>query len=191
MNRKGLLFLALSVIIAISVTWLNSLWLTYQDFFTASGEKQIDYYLSDFSLLNTTSDGEMKYFIQGQHLVHRNTTGGSEIISPLIEAADSDGANLYISANKAEQLNKDGAIELAGAVEIEKTATIDNTTIPEFSLKTKDLIFNPNTRDLRSDATITLTTADGMITGKGLRSNLKQQDLKILSDVHAEFNPNP
>ena len=202
MNYKGLLLVIFSIIIALSVTWLNNFWLSYQEFVSAKNERQIDYYLSDFSLLNTSADGTMKYYLKGQHLVHKNSTGGSEIFRPIIQAADSDGQYLLIHAEKAQQKKTEGIIELAGAVRIEKTNNqnnltannlssnqIDNTS--DFSLKTKNLSFDPIKREIFTDAMITLTTKDALLTGTGLQSKLDQQELRILSNVHAKFDPNP
>ncbi len=203
MNVKGLLLLVISIIIALAVTWLNNVWLSYQEFVSAGNERQIDYYLSDFSLLNTTANGDMKYSIQGQHLVHKNSTGGSEIFQPIIQAADQDGQTLFIRAEKAQQEESQGVIELAGAVLIQKTTrqnkttdnsiqldSLDNNTT-DFSLKTINLSFDPIKREIFTDAPITLTTKDGLLTGTGLRSQLDQQELRILSNVHAKFDPNP
>jgi len=202
-NVKGLLLLVISIIIALAVTWLNNVWLSYQEFVSAGNERQIDYYLSDFSLLNTTANGDMKYSIQGQHLVHKNSTGGSEIFQPIIQAADQDGQTLFIRAEKAQQEESQGVIELAGAVLIQKTTrqnkttdnsiqldSLDNNTT-DFSLKTINLSFDPIKREIFTDAPITLTTKDGLLTGTGLRSQLDQQELRILSNVHAKFDPNP
>ena len=202
MNYKGLLLLVFSIIIALAVTWLNNFWLSYQEFVSAGNERQIDYYLSDFSLLNTAASGDMKYYMQGQHLVHKNSTGGSEIFQPIIQAADHDGQALFIRAEKAQQKESQGVIELVGAVLIQKTTNqkstansfqLDNlgTKDADFDLKTSNLSFDPIKREIFTDAPITLTTKDGLLTGTGLRSQLDQQELRILSNVHAKFDPNP
>ncbi len=203
MNYKGLLLVIFSIAIALSVTWLNNFWLSYQEFVSAKNERQIDYYLSDFSLLNTSSDGVMKYYLQGQHLVHKNSTGGSEIFHPVIQAADSDGQYLLIHAEKALQKKTEGIIELAGSVLIQKsnnqTISIPKNTpldhskddVSDFSLETEHLSFDPIKREIFTDAMITLTTKDGLLTGTGLQSKLDQQELRILSNVHAKFDPNP
>jgi LPS export ABC transporter protein LptC len=203
MNYKGLLLLIASIITALAVTWLNSFWLSYQEFVSIQNERQIDYYLSDFSLLNTSADGELKYYLQGRHLVHKNSTGGSEIFQPTIQATDSDGQTLLIHAEKAQQKNTQGVIELVGSVLIKKTNNKNKSTSKQlqseqsnkfssgFTLKTKHLSFDPIKREIFTDAMIILTTKDGSLTGTGLHSQLDQQELRILSNVHAKFDPNP
>ncbi len=203
MNYKGLLLVIFSIIIGLSITWLNHFWLSYQEFVTANNERQIDYYLSDFSLLNTSANGEMKYYMRGQHLVHKNSTGGSEIFHPIIQAADSDGQYVLIHAEKAQQKKTQGVIELAGKVLIETTNNQNKLTanhLPlvkneksasDFSLKTSNLSFDPIKREIFTDAMIALITKDVLLTGTGLQSKLDQQELRILSNVHAKFDPNP
>lgn len=196
MNRKGLFFLILSITIAVSTIWLNSFWLSYKGLISENNEKQIDYYLSDFSLLQTSSTGKMKYYLQGQHLTHKNSTGGSEIFHPTIQTYDSDGTRLFIQAKKAFQEKSQGNIELSGAVLIKKSKTskidseLDKSEL-SFKLETENLVFNPIKRELSSDDSITLTTKEGLLTGTGLYSKLDQQELRILSNVHAKFDPNP
>ena len=203
MNYKGLLLLITSIMTALAVTWLNNFWLSYQTFISIKNERQIDYYLSDFSLLNTSAEGELKYYLQGRHLVHKNSTGGSEIFQPTIQATDSDGQTLLIQAEKAQQKKTQGVIELAGSVLIKKIHNKNKSTSKhlqseqlshhssDFILETKNLSFDPIKREIFTDAMITLTTKDGSLTGTGLHSQLDQQELRILSNVHAKFDPNP
>ena len=194
MNRKGLFLLIFSVSIAITITWLNSFWLSYKDFVSDTNEKQFDYHLSDFSLLQTSNTGEMKYYLEGQHLTHKNTTGGSEIFNPLIQINDSDDKLLFIQAKKAFQKKSQGDIELSGSVLIKKLEINDQKTQtpqPNFKLETEKLVFNPIKKELSSDTDITLTSKDGLLTGTGLYGKLDQQELRILSNVHAKFDPNP
>ena len=196
MNRKGLLFLIFSIIIAVSTIWLNSFWLSYKGLVSENNEKQIDYYLSDFSLLQTSNTGEMKYYLQGQHLTHKNATGGSEIFYPTIQTRDSDGTHLFIQAKRAFQKKSQDNIELSGAVLIKKSnaskisSELDKSKL-SFKLETENLVFNPVKRELSTNANIVLTTKDGLLTGTGLQSKLDQQELRILSNVHAKFDPNP
>ncbi|HIO93406.1 MAG TPA: LPS export ABC transporter periplasmic protein LptC [Leucothrix mucor] len=197
MNRKGLLLLIISIAIAISSIWVNNFWISYKELASEDNEKQIDYYLSDFSLLQTASTGEIKYYMQGQHLTHKNATGGSKIFQPIIQILDSDGKILFIEAKKASQEKSQGNIELSGSVLIKKTEThssnpkFDKLVDADFTLKTNELSFDPVKRELFTDTSITLITKDGLLTGTGLHSKLDQQELRILSNVHAKFDPSP
>ena len=194
MNYKSLFFLIFSIAMATVMTWINSSWLSYQGLVTKNNEKQVDYYLSDFTLLKTSATGEMRYFLKGQHLVHKNATGGSKIFQPIIQAQDSDGKNIFIQANRATQKKSLGQIELSGKVLLKKTDTPTTAkTDPSdtgFTLKTNQLSFNPLERILFTNAPLTLTTKNTLLTGSGLYSKLDEQEIEI-KNVHTTFNPTP
>lgn len=186
MNKGGLLLLILSAIILIGTTWLNKSWLTIKDFTFSKNEKKIDYYLSDFTLLKTDGNGQMRYRIKGQHLIHQQSTGGSEIFSPLLQTRDSDKTIITLQSDKARQLHKNGEIQLLGKVTVVKESKIK---AENFQLETRDLNYNPQTKTLSSKANVSLQSDSGNIEGIGFQSKLDEQELRILSNVQIEFKP--
>ncbi len=186
MNRGGALFFLTAIIIAGLLTWLNNRWLTLKDFQFSQTEKKIDYYLSDFTLLNTYPNGEMRYRVQGQHLIHQQQSGGSEIFKPLLQARDIDGTLLSITSEKAQQLKKGGNILLSGDVKVVKKS---DSIKESFSLETKDLNYNPENKTLSSDKPVNLQSYSGMIKGNGFYTKLDEQELRIRSNVHIEYQP--
>ncbi len=185
MNRGGLFLLVLSVIIAIGITWLNSSWLTYKDFTITKKVKEIDYYLTDFTLLNTQADGQMRYFITAQHLIHQQTTGTSEIFKPLLQARDTDGTMITLKSDKAEQ-DIEGLIRLRGDVSVVKT---EGKREQNFELLTRDLVYNPKQKTLSSKSKLQFTSSQGRLEGVGFSTSLEEQALRIDSHVHAQFTP--
>ena len=185
MNRGGLLLLVLSMVIAIVITGLNSTWLTYKGFQFSQKIKEIDYYLSDFTLLNTQADGQMRYFVTAEHLVHQQSTDSSEIFKPLLQASDIDGSIITLKSDKAQQ-NKQGIITLAGDVNVIKNG-------PEikgnFELISHGLIYNPKLKALSSTSKVIFTSHQGQLQGIGFSSKLDEQELRIHSNVRAEFDP--
>lgn len=185
MNRSGLFLLVFSIATLIIVTWLNSTWLNYKDFQFTQKDKKIDYYLSDFTLLNTQADGQMRYFVTAQHLIHQQSTGSSEIFKPLLQARDSDGTLITLKSNKAEQING-GEIHLLGDVSVIKKSSKDEEN---FELTTRDLVYNPIEKALSSKSKVQLKTYQGQLNGTGFSSKLDEQELRIHSNVQIQFNP--
>jgi len=185
MNRDGLFLLLVSIAILIIVTWLNSTWLSYSGFQLTQKDKKIDYYLSDFTLLNTQANGEMRYFITAKNLIHQQSTASSEIYQPLLQARDSDGTFLTLKSNKAEQIDG-GDIRLLGEVSIIKKTTSENEF---FELTTRDLVYNPMEKTLSSKAEVQLKTPQGKLKGIGFSSKLDEQELRIHSNVQIQFDP--
>lgn len=54
---------------------------------------QIDYYLSDFSIMATETSGKVSYELSGRHLSHWQGKKQSQIIAPVIQT--SEGFNLH------------------------------------------------------------------------------------------------
>ena len=186
MNRNGFFFLVFAIVVAVGFTWLNSTWLTYKSFVFDQQDKQIDYYLSDFSIFNTYPDGSMKYLIKGQHLVHQQSTSASKIIKPMIEARDVDNTMILITANQAQQNKKNGPILLEGKVNVTKNS---ENEVENFKLQTTDLSYNPNNREISTDKELIFSSTTGELKGIGFSTKLDEQELRILKNVQAKFNP--
>lgn len=186
MNRSGIFFLIFAIIVAVAFTWLNSTWLSYQGFVFDRQEKQIDYYLSDFSILNTYSDGSMQYRISGQHLVHQESSGASKIIKPHIKARDLDESIIKITAIEATQSKKNGPILLEGQVDVVKDSNNKNEN---FKLLTSDLSYNPMSRELFTDKALSFSSPSGDFIGEGFTTKLDEQELRIHNNVQAKFIP--
>jgi len=186
-NKGGLTFLIIAIVLALAFTWLNSSWHTYKEILLPQNVKKIDYYLTDFTLLNTQSDGSMRYLLKGKNLTHQQTSGRSEIFNPQIKAADSDGSIISLQAGSATQVDKNGPITLLGDVKLDKKGSDDATS--NFQLTTSDLVYDPLKKELSSKTKVILNTNSGRIEGVGFNSKLNEQALRIHSNVHIEFKP--
>jgi LPS export ABC transporter protein LptC len=185
MNRGGIFLLVFSIATLIIATWLNSTWLNYKGFQPTQKDKRIDYYLSDFTLLNTQADGQMRYFVTAKHLIHQQSTGASQIFKPLLQARDSDGTIITLKSDKAEQ-DKNGTMQLLGAVSVVKKGKQEEEN---FELLTQNLVYTPNEKTLSSKAKVQLNTHQGQLSGVGFSSKLDEQELRIHSNVQIQFNP--
>jgi LPS export ABC transporter protein LptC len=186
MNRSGLFFLVFTSILALGFTWLNSTWLSYKDFNFSQKDKIVDYYLSNFTLLNTYPDGQMRYLVKGQHLIHQQSSGSSQIFNPVIQARDSDNGIISITAKHAQQNKKNGPILLNDTVDIVKKSNKPKT---DFKLLTSNLTYNPVKKELSSEDEITLTSDLGSIKGVGFNTNLNEEELRIYKNVQAVLIP--
>ena len=186
MNKGGLRFLIIAIVLALAFTWLNSSWNTYKEILLPQSVKKIDYYLTDFTLLNTQPDGSIRYLLKGKNLTHQQTTGRSEIFNPQIKASDSDDSIISLQAGSAIQADKNGAITLLGDVKLDKKGSEASNN---FQLHTSDLVYDPLKKELSSKTKVILSTDSGRIEGVGFNSKLNEQALRIHSNVHIEFKP--
>lgn len=186
MNRSGTFLLIFAVFIAVITTWVNTTWLSHKDFQFIKKDKKIDFYLSDFTLLNVQMDGEMRYLIKGQHLIHQVSNKATTLFSPLIKARNSNGDITLIRAKKAQQNKSNGPITLLGKVLVEKHGlqASEPTTF-----KTQNLVYNPIKKELTTDYRVTFASDFGNFQGVGLTTKLNEQEIRIHSNVQSEFIP--
>jgi len=128
MRSIGILAFIVSILFAGVVTWLNLSWKTIKQFTNETSQSRIDYYLSNFTLINTDQAGNISYQLSAEHLIHKQASGASEIYRPKIKKQSVNGDLLTINAEKA-------------------------------------------------------------MTGVGFETKLDEQELRILSNVQAEFQP--
>ncbi|CAA6813888.1 MAG: Unknown protein [uncultured Thiotrichaceae bacterium] len=183
---NGLIFLILACIIAIAGTWLNRLWQEQQQFTEKLDRSQIDYYLSDFSLISTDTNGQAQFILSGDHFIHRREKKESEIYNPAI-IIHSEGESLSIHAEEARHFaNED--MELMGSVSISKP---ESENLAGYELRTSNLKYSPSMDRLSTEQALSLNSTDNAeISGIGLIHDLKNEVIQIQDKVHAEYLPN-
>jgi len=184
MRNLGRLLFVLAIIAGSTVTWLNLSWKELGQLTNSPSESRIDYYLSDFTLMRTDSTGQINYHLTGHKLTHKQASGTSEIYWPHIQLNSQNGQHLTIDSEKARQESKDGNITLNGSIRVHKE---DSTESSGFTLTTQDLTYNPKKQLISTDAEIDLVSTVGTLHGTGFETSLDEQELRILSNVHAEF----
>lgn len=186
MNRNGTVLLVIAILFTIISIWVNSNWLSHKDFQFIKKDKKIDFYLSEFTLLNTQADGEMRYLITGKYLIHQVSNKATVLFTPLIKARSDNGEITSIKAKKAEQKIENGPISLLGDIFVEKNSLNSEGTT---QFKTKDLVYNPNKKMLTTDSKVTFISDFGRFQGTGLTSKLNEQEIRIHSNVQSTFLP--
>ncbi len=186
MRNIGIIAFVLSILFAATVTWLNLSWKTIKQFTNETSQSRIDYYLSDFKLIDTDKAGKITYQLSGDHLIHKQASGISEIYRPHIKNKASDGKLLTIDSEKAVQYGKSGNITLTGKVQFQQTET---SNAPGFRLLTQNLTYNPVEQKISSEAKSDFITEQGTLSGVGFETRLDDQELRILSNVQTEFKP--
>ncbi len=186
MNRNGLFLFVIAAFIAIVTIWFNYNWINYKDLRLIKKDKKIDYYLSDFTLLNINPDGTMRYRVEGKNLIHQQSTGATQIFTPLLQARSKSGDITTLVAQQASQEASNGPIMLIADVIIEKNSNNKNQTI---KLQSSDVTYNPTTKVIRSDKKVALISDNAYLQGVGFISQLDDQEIRILSNVQAKFEP--
>lgn len=183
---NGFIFLIIACVIAIAGTWLNKLWQEQQQFTEKLDRSQIDYYLSDFSLVSTDTDGQPLFMLSGDHFIHRRKEKESEIYQPAI-LINAEGESLSIHAEEARHFaNED--VELIGDVTISKP---ESERMMGYEARTSNLTYSPSLDKISTEQALSFTSTDNAkISGIGLVHDLKNDVIQIQDKVHAEYLPN-
>lgn len=183
---NGLILLIIACVIALAGTWLNKLWQEQQQFTVKLDRSQIDYYLSDFSLISTDTNGQPQFILSGDHFIHRREKKESEIYQPAI-VINSEGETLSIKAEEAlHSANQD--LELIGQVSISKP---ESENLAGYAMHTSNLKYSPSMDRISTEQPLSLTSTDkAEMSGTGLLYDLKNQAIQIQDKVHAEYLPN-
>ena len=185
MRYSGIFLLILTILVAASFTWLHNKWRAKEIFISELDTSKVDYYLSDFSLYATDAEGNNRFVIAGEHLVHQRKNKKSEIYKPTIRV-NTKSDTLTIIASKGEQ-NQAGDIKLTGKVIIHKPESAETVG---FELMTSDLNFSPTSQLVNTDAKVIMETTDGStISAIGMSENLNTHITRLKSNVHAEYTP--
>ena len=136
--------------------------------------------------MSTNAEGNVKYQVTGQHLTYNQASGASDIYKPYIEARSKEGELVTIKSQKATQDGKSGNMSLNGEIKVHKPLFKESA---EFTLTTQNLTYKPSTQTISSADDISLISAQGYLQGTGFETNLDEQELRILSNVQAEFKP--
>lgn len=182
---NGLILLIIACVIAIAGTWLNKLWQEQQQFTEKIDRSQIDYYLSDFSLVSTDTSGQPQFILSGDHFIHRREKKESEIYSPAV-VIHYENETLSIHAEEARHYaNED--VELIGKVSISKPVS---EKMAGYEINTSDLHYSPSLDRISTEQPLSLRSTDNAeIKGVGLLHDLKNEVLQIKDKVHAEYLP--
>jgi len=186
MKTFGRIFFILAIMFSASVTWLNLSWKNIEQLANSPSKSRIDYYLSDFTLVKTDAEGKVRYQVTGHNLTYNQQSNASEIYQPYIEARSKQGELVTIKSHKATQAGKSGNMSLTGEVKVHKPLFEDS---PEFTLTTQNMVYSPSNQTISSSDELDLVSNQGYLQGKGFTTNLDEQELRILSNVQAEFEP--
>lgn len=188
MNRNPWLLLAALSLAAIATQYLVWINRDRTDEHTYAGPPRSDYTLTGFTLDALDTDGRRTFQVSGPHLARRGDDGSIFVTTPDYELLDGAG-NPWKGKSDSAWVNKDGSVmKLLGHVEMhrqggDKQASLD--------LLTRDLTTWPKQRRMETAAEATITQPGSILRGVGLRGDLNEKTLELLSDVESTIEPKP
>ncbi|NCT67534.1 MAG: LPS export ABC transporter periplasmic protein LptC [Rhodanobacteraceae bacterium] len=185
-ERRTWLAIALLALLAIGTEWL--LWLVRErpNEETFAGPPRSDYALTDFTLDALDSAGQRTFQVSGPHLARRGDDGSIYVTTPDYLLIDG-GGHPWKGKSDAAWVDKDGSLmKLQGQVEMHRAAGDDDKPI---DVVTRDLTARPKDKTFETAAPATITQPGSILSGVGMRGDLNDKVLELLSDVHSTLQP--
>ena len=147
---------------------------------TFAGPPRSDYTLSDFTLDALDSEGKRTFQVSGPRLARRGDDGSIFVDAPDYKLVDGAG-HPWTGKSESAWVNKDGTImKLLGHVEMHRAG--DDKSEP-VDVVTSDLTTWPKDKKMETAAAATITQPGSILRGTGLRGDLNDKTLELLSDV--------
>jgi LPS export ABC transporter protein LptC len=154
----------------------------------SSGPAHTDsgYAATDASMVETGTDGQPMYTLQARQIQQDPDTNIINLTTVHMTFRDSSGSDWQVGSNQANAQQDSAQIDLSGAVNV--TGEFANSAQP-LHLFTDTLHVDTRTEISRTLAPVTLDWAGTRVTARGLMINLKDQRLKLESQVHGQVVP--
>ncbi len=151
-------------------------------------KEQIDYYLSDFSVMAVADDGSVNYELAGHHLSHWQAKKQSLIVEPRIRGeGKTPDERMQLRADEALVDQQTQLAELTGNVQALKPQTGKEGAM---ELRTDYLTYNMQNREMTTNAVVTITSPSGTMQSTGLTGKLDEDLLRFDSNVRSTYKIN-
>ena len=158
------------------------LWITRQrtNEQTFAGPPRSDYTLTDFTLNALDAEGKLSFQTIGPTLARRGDDGSIFVETPDYLLVDG-GGHPWNGKSDSAWVDKEGEVmKLLGHVEMHRAADAQTEAI---DVVTRDLTTFPKKKTMETAAAATITQPGSILRGTGMRGDLNDKTLELLSDV--------
>ncbi len=140
-----------------------------------------DYVLHDFELISLDSEGKESFTLRAPRLERRPDDATMSLTTPAFKVPDGSGKYWDIRAKQGWVSADQKEIRMIGEVKANSPAE----DLRPITMNTERLNVFPRQNRAATDAVVTIVQPGFIISGTGLRANLKNKDLQLLSNVKA------
>ena len=178
-SKKNIVILS---ILLIFILWINNILSEALNYNNLNLDSKIsNHFINKFKMVETNIDGNISWTMQGDRLEKFPNSPRSEVINPVININSTETEMWIIKAKHA--LDPDSlfnSIYLTEDVEFNK---YDENNNNEVNIITTEAVVYPNTEIIETIKFATITTPDSKTTGNGLVADMKNGQIKILSNA--------
>ncbi|MDO6460288.1 LPS export ABC transporter periplasmic protein LptC [Granulosicoccaceae sp. 1_MG-2023] len=186
-NISGTLLLIILLVLAIS----SFLWLDQPETIGVQTDEvdmaslKADYYLENFETLAYDESGRVQYRLKGDTLLHYPANAASEIIAPVLTIHQPQRPSWTLQARAGWLAENDRSVRLNGEVQISRSALQDQ---PAVEITTSEVLVRTEERQLETDAETEIRSDGWVLRSTGLRSDMTDGTLSLLSNVRATYD---
>lgn len=177
--------------VAATLLLVVAAWLLFGDRGTAPAlaplaPAETDYYVHDFTLLTSDEDGRWRYRLEAEHMLHFPATEHWEMQAPRLVVFTREGPNWYGVAEQGRAWDEGEHIRLDGDVRFWQVPAPE---APSVVVNSADVRVRPLEEYAESDALSVVTRSYERMEGIGARIWFDRQEVELLSNVNARFEP--
>jgi lipopolysaccharide export system protein LptC len=176
--------LALLVLLAALTFWLDRKVHPPTPKRDGSSRHDPDYYIENFSATKMNANGNLRYILTAQRMVHYPDDDSTHLVSPNFKHVEEGKQPLEISADKG-LISRDGEhAYFMNNVQVIRQASSDRGAI---TLNTSYLHIVPEEDYAQTDKAVTITDPNAVVSAVGMELNNKTRILKLKSQVKIRY----
>lgn len=145
----------------------------------------IDYYVKNFTLTSTDTNGMMSRKLEGAFYVHYADDDTSDVERPMLTTYKNDAPDWHIAASTGWVGPGAGFVQLRGDVVMTRYAAL--TANNDLQIKTPTLMIFPDNDYAQTDEKVVITNESTTTQGVGMTADLKQKRLQLLAQVKGSY----
>lgn len=178
----GLLILAIS-----SFNWLDQPDSAKTEEELKMANLKADYFLESFETIRYDKQGKPEYRLSGKTLTHYPARQASEILAPVVVLNRPEQPTWTIRSDTGWLEESSEVVELSGDVAVHRDAYDGQSGIV---ITTSSVKVQPKTHILETDAEIEIKSDAWVLKSTGLKSDLTNGRISLLSNVQAHYENN-
>jgi LPS export ABC transporter protein LptC len=178
-SKKNIIILC---ILLIFILWINSILSQALNYNTLDLDPKIsNHFINKFKMVETNADGNISWTMQGDRLEKFPNSPRSEVINPIMNVNSTETEKWIISAKHA--LDPDSLFNSIYLTEDVVFNKYDKNNNSEVNIITTEAAVYPDAEIIETTQFATIITPDSKTTGNGLIADMKNGQIKILSNA--------
>ncbi len=143
-----------------------------------------DYYLKNFTVTVTGTDGAPRYFIKSSYMEYTSGRETVTLIQPQLLFHNENHSSWKVTGEQARVTEQGKQVMMEGQVLLEQYSESSDNTL---RIKTVDLLLLPDLRRAETAAEVTMKTDDSTVNAIGFRVDLTQDKLNFLHQTRGRY----